>query len=1585
MTRVPGRTPSTRRGSGQATVLAIVLAASAVMAVPPGAVASPPALAAAVADPCATGANAIVCENSKAGTDPSVWDVESAGDDSIQGYATDISVDVGDRIDFKIDTDATAYTVDIYRTGWYGGKGARFITSVPGAVRDRPQPECRRDGATELYDCAEWSVSASWDVPTTAVSGVYLAHLRRPDTGDESHITFIVRDDASDSEVLFQTSDTTWQAYNTYGGSSFYQGAANGRAYKLSYNRPFATRGHQGGRDFYFSSEFAMVRFLERNGYDVSYIAGVDADRNGSLLANHEVFLSVGHDEYWSGPQRANVEAARDAGLDLAFFSGNEVYWRTRFEPAAVGDPVPHRTLVSYKETWGGAKIDPSPEWTGTWRDPRFAARSAGAGRAENGLTGTLYMSNDSDLPVTVSADEGRLRLWRGTSLASLAPGTSAELAPHTVGYESNEDLDNGERPAGLIRLSTTTGAVPEYLQDYGNQTAPGTTTHHTTLYRAPSGALVFSAGSVQWAWGLDQTHDGDGAPADPRMQQATVNLLADMGAQPTTLMAGLVPAARSTDTRGPTVAITSPAAGSAVPNGASVTLTGTATDLGGGRVAGVEVSTDDGATWHPATGREAWSHTYVQTGQGGAVPVRVRAVDDSANIGAATTLSLAVACPCSVFGAQQPAVPATNDAGAVELGLRFSATIDGYATGVRFYKGAGNTGAHTGSLWSATGARLATVAFTDETETGWQSAEFAAPVELTAGTTYVVSYTAPNGHYAVASHAFTPRGVEAAPLRVAGGFGAQPAGVFQGGAGFPAMSHQNSNYFVDVLFDTVDGTPLTASSQQPVHGATSVPPGAPISVVLSKPTAHDVAITVTDASGSPVAGSTAFDAVARTATFTPDAALAPSTEHTARVAALDALGRAIAGTTSWSFTTAAPDRDPAACPCSLLDDSTAPVTPTANDAQAVTVGVRFASASAGKVSAIRFYKGLGNTGTHTGTLWAADGTVLATATFTSESVTGWQTATFAQPVALAKDTEYVASYRAPAGRYSVTPSAFGPQGLQRGPLRTTASGGAYTYGEGFPGIRTSTGYLVDVVFHPDPEPLAVVAQSPAPAEPGAALTAPVAAEFNVALAAAPTVAVTAAGRPVAGATTLSADRRTVTFAPAAPLAVATQHVVTVSGAVSVDGVSAPPTSWAFTTVSADGCPCTMFGSQVPATGSTNDGGAVELGVVFTPTEDGQVTGVRFYKGAGNVGTHTGSLWTADGARLATVTFTNESASGWQTATFAAPVAVEPGASYVVSYLAPQGRYSATPSFFASAWQAGPLTAPAGGNGRYTYGGGFPRGSWQSTNYFVDAVFQRGAPTAPVVVAQAPPSGASQVSTRATVSAVLSKAPAQGTPVLALTGPSGAVAGTSAFDAATRTVRFTPAAPMPAGAVVAASLTLGGQALAGGAWSFTTSAAPPDGACPCSLWSDAEAPATASVADAGAVQVGTRLSASVAGTVTAVRFYKGPQNTGAHTVNLWDADGSLLATAPSAAESASGWQTVELASPVPVAAGQVLVAAYHSSAGRYAYEPGALGESRARGPLSTLPLGGAYVYGTGFPATVSAASYGVDVVFEAPG
>jgi hypothetical protein len=601
--------------------------------------------------------NPVACENSKPGNPASEWDLASrdAGDPSIQGFTSEFSVNKGEAVRFKVSTPAAGYRLDIYRMGYYQGNGARRVATVnPSVSLPQNQPACLVQASVGLVDCGNWAVSATWAVPSDAVSGIHFARLVRTDTGGASHVFFVVRDDAGTSPLLFQTSDTTWQAYNSYGGASLYRdfnfSLPAGRGYKVSYNRPFNTRSsisNLGPRSFVWNSEYPMVRWLEANGYNVSYFSGIDTDRRGSELLEHEVYLSVGHDEYWSGGQRANVEAARAAGVHLAFFSGNQTFWKTRWENSIDGTSTPYRTLVSYKETHANASIDPSPTtWTGTWRDPRFSPPKDG-GKPENALAGQLFVVNGPQYnAMVVPQSYGQLRLWRNTPAATLGAGASLTISAGCtclLGHEWDTDLDNGFRPAGLVRLSQTTATVPQLIQDYGNTYGSGPATHYLTLYRASSGSLVFGTGTVNWAWGLDGTHDVMASTPDTTVQQVTVNIFADMGVEPGTLRPGLVATAQSADTTAPSAVITSPTAGSSVPTGTPLTITGTASDSGG-RVGAVEVSVDGGATWHPASGTPtSWTYNWTPTVLGGA-NVRARAADDSGNIQSSpTTVSFTV------------------------------------------------------------------------------------------------------------------------------------------------------------------------------------------------------------------------------------------------------------------------------------------------------------------------------------------------------------------------------------------------------------------------------------------------------------------------------------------------------------------------------------------------------------------------------------------------------------------------------------------------------------------------------------------------------------------------------------------------------------------------------------------------------------------------------------------------------------------------------------------------------------------------------------------------------------------------------
>ena len=199
-----------------------VLAASfaATMAVP--LVAPAAGLGGGPCDPPVT--NPVACENSLPGDPASDWQVAGVGSSAIQGYATSMSVNVGQTVSFKIKTPSSSYHIDILRLGYYGGDGARKIASnvKPTATLPQTQPACLTDSSTGLIDCGNWGVSASWTVPSTAVSGVYIAHLVRDDASGESLIPFVVRNDASHSGLLVATSDATWQAYNDYGGNSLY-------------------------------------------------------------------------------------------------------------------------------------------------------------------------------------------------------------------------------------------------------------------------------------------------------------------------------------------------------------------------------------------------------------------------------------------------------------------------------------------------------------------------------------------------------------------------------------------------------------------------------------------------------------------------------------------------------------------------------------------------------------------------------------------------------------------------------------------------------------------------------------------------------------------------------------------------------------------------------------------------------------------------------------------------------------------------------------------------------------------------------------------------------------------------------------------------------------------------------------------------------------------------------------------------------------------------------------------------------------------------------------------------------------------
>ena len=397
---------------------------------------------------------------------------------------------------------------------------------------------------------------------------------------------------------------------------------------------------------------------------------------------------------------------------------------------------------------------------------------------------------------------------------------------------------------------------------------------------------------------------------------------------------------------------------------------------------------------------------------------------------------------------------------------------------------------------------------------------------------------------------------------------------------------------------------------------------------------------------------------------------------------------------------------------------------------------MKFTVNTAGNATGVRFYKGPTNTGTHVGNLWSAAGALLTSVTFTNETASGWQQALFPNGgVALTTGTTYIISYHTNVGLYSDDPNYFAAA-VTNGPITALAQAAVTAFMPTEAAARS----------HPTPTrpPITGWTSSLPPAAAAPCLRSPtmtaVSTPLNTPLAITAasfsandtdpnggtgTLSVTGATSGTGGTAVWNATTQTVTFTPTTGFSGTGTFTYTITNghgsasatvSVTVTSTAPPPTS-------------TLFAANsVPAVIAVNDPAAVELGMKFQVSAAGSARGVRFYKGTQNTGTHTGTLWSSTGTKLATVTFTGETASGWQQALFASPMALTPGTIYVISYHTTVGFYSANSNFFTAAVTNGPISAPstatAGGNGVYIYGASaFPKNTYQASNYWIDIVF----------------------------------------------------------------------------------------------------------------------------------------------------------------------------------------------------------------------------------------------------------------------
>ena len=398
----------------------------------------------------------------------------------------------------------------------------------------------------------------------------------------------------------------------------------------------------------------------------------------------------------------------------------------------------------------------------------------------------------------------------------------------------------------------------------------------------------------------------------------------------------------------------------------------------------------------------------------------------------------------------------------------------------------------------------------------------------------------------------------------------------------------------------------------------------------------------------------------------------------------------------------------------------------------------------------------------------------------------------------------------------------------------------------------------------------------------------------------------------------------------------------------------------------------TLFGNIAVADNQTaNDMNSVELGVMFSSSTAGTITGVRFWKDSVNTGVHTAHLWSSTGQLLASATFANETANGWQEVLFPTPVLIPAGTTYVVSYHNNQ-FYSANAGNFSTPLTNGPLTAPVNA-GVYAYGSSvvFPSNTYNSDNYWVDVLFSAQPPTAPPAI----------------------------TSLLAVSGTVGTPF--SYTIAATNNPTSFNATGLPTGLSVSTTIgVISGTPSGSGSFNVTVSATNALGtgdatlalatmAPGASLFSPSNTPSIVTVNDPNPVTLGVKFQASTNGTITGIRFYKGPQNTGTHIGDLWSVSGTLLATAIFTNETASGWQQVNFLTPVNITANTTYIASYFTAIGEYSADEDYFANAVTNGPLtapsnSSSGGNGVYAYGSSdsFPNnTYNANNYWVDVVF----
>lgn len=498
--------------------------------------------------------NPVQLENAKAGT--SGWKISKPSQQGeIQAYAGEDSIDIGQSVHLYVSTMAPSYRVDIYRLGYYQGIGARLVDSIPmttglaqgyylGPKIGHPQhcPTCilsYRDvkgQETHLTD-ANWKLTNTIAFSRDWISGLYYIKLTESRTDTQWSVTVVVRDDARKAALIFQDPVNTDQAYNEWGGTSLYfnyrtfgplgypkrgmqgsldDGTTSGRpvpywAFYVSFNRPYSQPSGTGS-GFLFRWTYPLVEFLEQQGYDVTYTTNNGVARGNTRLENYKGFISAGHDEYWSYAERTKLEAAIAAGVNVAFFGANNIYWQIRNAP----DLENHsdRFMICYKDYSNSKYPDPYTDPYDTPSNPN------------NSLTTTQWRAN----PVNDPED----KLLKAMYPIGGASGIYQDFVVNNTSswVFTGTGLHDGDSIKGILGYEIDTvfpadGSITpkDHITIVGSSPFNrGEFTATALLDELKGGNIIFDAGTIYWPDGLEITNPN--IPVSNALRQMTSNIL---------------------------------------------------------------------------------------------------------------------------------------------------------------------------------------------------------------------------------------------------------------------------------------------------------------------------------------------------------------------------------------------------------------------------------------------------------------------------------------------------------------------------------------------------------------------------------------------------------------------------------------------------------------------------------------------------------------------------------------------------------------------------------------------------------------------------------------------------------------------------------------------------------------------------------------------------------------------------------------------------------------------------------------------------------------------------------------------------